>query len=78
MFSTASYSSLAPALASATRIRRNIATAQSHNFRVITNKGTSGSFSRVKCNCRRSEDILTKLATDTTNNDAVVSRLIVA
>lgn len=53
-------------------------TIQSHNLRPITNAGTSGSFSRVKCSCRRRDDMLTKLATDRTEMDAVVSRLIVA
>lgn len=72
------YSSLSTALPSATRIRRKIATAQSHNLREITKTGTSGSFSRVRCNCRRREDMLKKLATETTRTEAVVSRLIVA
>lgn len=63
---------------SATRIRKNIATAQSQSLRVITKIGTSGSFSRVKCNCRRREDKLRKLAAETTNNDAAVSRFMVA
>lgn len=64
--------------ASATRMRRKMATAQSQSLRVITKTGTSGSFSRVRCSCKRSEDMLRKLATETTSNEAAVSRLIVA
>lgn len=36
------------ARSSATRIRKKMATAQLHSFRVMTNTGTSGSFSRVR------------------------------
>ena len=63
---------------SATRMRKKMATAQSHSLRVITKTGTSGSFSRVKCSWSNSEDMLRKLATETTKRDAAVSRLIVA
>lgn len=59
-------------------MRRKIATAQSQSLRVITKTGTSGSFSRVRCNCSSSEDMLRKLATETTSKDAAVSRFIVA
>lgn len=68
----------AAALPSATLIRKKIATAQSHNFLEMTNTGTSGSFSRVRCSCRRRDDILRKLATETTRREAAVSRLMVA
>jgi hypothetical protein len=72
------YSSPTPARASATRMRRKIATAQSHSLRVITKTGTAGSFSRVRWSWRRREDMLRKLATETTSREAAVSRFIVA
>lgn len=68
----------AAARPSATRMRRKIATAQSHSLRVITKTGTSGSFSRVRWSWRRREDMLRKLATETTSKEAAVSRFIVA
>lgn len=68
----------AAALPSATLIRKKIATAQSHNFLEMTNTGTSGSFSRVRCSCKRRDDILRKLATETTRREAAVSRLMMA
>lgn len=74
----ASYSSPTGIRSSATRMRKKMATAQSQSLRVMTNTGTSGSFSRVRCSCIRSEDMLRKLATETTSNDAAVSRLMVA
>lgn len=74
----AGYSSPTTARPSATRMRRKIATAQSHSLRVITKTGTSGSFSRVRWSWRRREDMLRKLATETTSKEAAVSRFIVA
>ena len=50
----------------------------SHSFFAMTKAGTSGSFSRVRWSWSRREDILIKLATERTEMDAVVSRLIVA
>ena len=70
--------STATALLSATLMRKKMATAQSHNLREMTKTGTSGSFSRVRCNCRSSEDMLRKLATETTRTEAAVSRFMAA
>lgn len=58
-------------------MRMNMATAQSHSFCVNTKRGTSDSFSRVRCSCSRSTDKLMKLAAKTTSKDAAVSRFMV-
>lgn len=46
-----------------------------HPLRTSTNAGTTGSFSRVRCNCSSRADMLTKEAMEKTEMEADVSRL---
>lgn len=47
----------------------------SHPLRTSTKAGTTGSFSRVRCSCSSSADMLTKETTEKTSTEADVSRL---